>query len=364
MKPLFIGGTRRDVGKTSLSIGLLHACRRRGIKVGYTKPLGQRPKTVDGRTLHEDALVVSEAMGLSKDHQVEMAVPLPRGRVGKEVHDLHTDDLLAKVRQAYEGARQDHDLVIVEGMGHVGMGSCLKLSAAEVAREIDAKVLLIGGGGIGQAIDNLSLSWDFLRFRGADPIGVILNKVWPQKYSYIKETATRGLANLDIRTFGVLPFEEQLSNPTIRQVHELLDGELLSGWEHEHDLVENTIIAAMAPERMIDYLKPSTLVIVPGDNRANILASLKAHMLGGSDRRLVAGLILTGDLRPDDACVAMFKELRVPVILVPDDTYTAASTFHAATFKIDPNDKQKIEWAICLVAEYIDVDGILEQLAD
>ena len=120
----------------------------------------------------------------------------------------------------------------------------------------------------------------------------------------------------------------------------------------------------MAPERMIDYLKPSTLVIVPGDNRANILASLKAHMLSGPDRPLVAGLILTGGLEPDDACVEMCKELRVPAILVTDDTYTVASTFHEAAFKIAPDDKQKIEWAICLVAEYIDVDGILEQLAD
>jgi BioD-like phosphotransacetylase family protein len=345
-----------------MSIGLLNAFRRHGLNVGYSKPLGQRPQSIDGHTLHEDALVVSRSLGVAHDKQAAMAVPLPRGRVGKEIKDLRSEELLDEVRQKYAEAAKGHDLVVVEGMGHVGMGSCLRMSAAEVSSAIGARVLLISGGGIGSAIDNISLSWEFLRARGADPIGVILNKVWPEKYTHVKEAATVGLGNLGIRTFGAVPYEEELANPTIAQVRDLLDGELLSGQERQDELVKNTIIAAMAPDTMIRYLKPSTLVITPGDNRANIMASLKAHLVGGPERSLVAGLILTGGLEPDSESVETLRELQIPAILVKADTYTAASKFHETTFKITPDDKQKIEWTICLAAQYVDVEAILQEL--
>jgi len=42
VRPLYIVGTQRDVGKTTFCIGLISALRERGLSVGYTKPLGQR----------------------------------------------------------------------------------------------------------------------------------------------------------------------------------------------------------------------------------------------------------------------------------------------------------------------------------
>ena len=53
MRPLFIAGTSQHVGKTTTSIGLLHAFRKRGLNVGYTKPLGQRVQKTGDHALHE-----------------------------------------------------------------------------------------------------------------------------------------------------------------------------------------------------------------------------------------------------------------------------------------------------------------------
>lgn len=58
MKPLYITGTQRDVGKTTLSVGLSHKFRQKGLKVGYIKPIGQRVKEVAGQSLHDDAMTL------------------------------------------------------------------------------------------------------------------------------------------------------------------------------------------------------------------------------------------------------------------------------------------------------------------
>jgi len=363
MKPLYIVGTQRDVGKTTLSIGLAHALRQRGLRVAYTKPLGQRLSSVKGQTLHDDAMVLATLLDNQDARQVEMAVPLPRGRVEREVHDLHSKELLDKVKDACSALAADHDALIVEGMGHVAMGSCLGLSAAEVARGIGARAMLVAGGGIGRTIDDISLCGTFLIARGADLMGAVVNKVWPSKLTRIQEATATGLMNLGIKSYGTVPYEEQLASPTIRQVSEVVGGEIIAGADQLDNRVGNAIVAAMEASHMVSYLTRSTLVITPGDRSCNILACLSAHVLGDAARPIISGLILTGGFRPDGTVMKLISDSKLPVLLVADDTYGAASKFHSTVFKIAPGDRSKIEAAISLVAEYVNIDELLEALA-
>ena len=364
MRPLFVAGTSQHIGKTTTSLGLLHAFRKRGLNVGYCKPLGQRFQGTEEHALHDDTLLISRSLGMREDQQPALAVPLSSSKVGQAIQDLQVEEYLSGIRRSFDTVAQGRDVTVVEGAGHVAVGSCLKVSTAEVACTVDAKVLLISSGGVGSTIDSLSLSWDFLRYRGADVMGVLVNKIWPQKYARIKETVTRGLANLDIHCFGAVPFEERLNQPTMRQVHEAIGGELIAGADRLDNRVENTIVAAMEAEHMIRYLKCSTLIFTPGDRSDNLLAALSASALGDICEAPVAGLILTGGFPPNGTILRMIEAAHVPTILVDGDTYSTASKFHATAFKIAVDDSEKIQWAMCLAEEYIDVDGLIEQLQD
>ncbi|MHC4985467.1 MAG: phosphotransacetylase family protein [Planctomycetota bacterium] len=364
MRPLFVAGTSQHIGKTTTSLGLLHAFRNRGLNVGYCKPLGQRFAGKGKHTLHEDTLLITRSLGMSEDQQPDLAVPLSSGKVGEAIQDLQVEKYLDGIRQTFDAVAEGRDLTVVEGAGHVAVGSCLKVSTAEVACTVDAKVLLISSGGVGSTIDSLSLSWDFLRYRGADVMGVLVNKIWPQKYTRIKDTVTRGLANLDIPCFGAVPFEERLSQPTMRQVHEAIGGELIAGADQLDNRVENTIVAAMEAEHMIHYLKCSTLIFTPGDRSDNLLAALSAATLGDVCEAPIAGLILTGGFTPNSTILRMIEAAHVPTILIEGDTYSTASKFHATAFKIAVEDNEKIQWAMCLAEEHIDIDGLIEQLED
>jgi len=363
VRPLCVVGTQRDVGKTTFCLGLIGALRKRGLSVGYTKPLGQRVKTVDGHSVHDDALVISRAMDLDASSAV-MAVPLTRGRVEKEIYNLNSPELADKVTEVCRRLREENDLVLVEGMGHVAMGACLQLSAADVARLIGAGCVLVSGGGIGRAIDQIVLCETFLTARGADMMGAVVNKVWAQKYDRVREATTAGLENLGIRSFGTVPYEDTLSAPTVGQVARELGGEVLAGSDALDNRVGRAIVAAMEPQHMVLYLKDRALVIIPGDRGDNILAILSTYMLAKGSGLPVSGVVLTGGFRPAGKVMTLLAESGLPAILCREDTCTIAARLREKIFKITPDDRERIETAMRLVDEYVDVDAILEGLKE
>lgn len=362
MRPLYIVGTERNVGKTTLCIGLISALRDRGLRVGYTKPLGQRVSSVDGRAVHDDALVVSRVMNMTADESVSMAVPLTRGRVEQEIYDLHTPELAERVATACRRLQEGHDLVVVEGMGHVAMGACIGLSAAEIARVVGAKTMIVSGGGIGRTLDAIALCATFLAARGAELTGAVVNKVWPEKYRRVKEATAKGLANLGIEPLGAVPYEQLLSSPTVRQVCDRLDGEVLCGADALENRVRHTVVAAMEPHHMVSYLKDHALVITPGDRSDNILAIISTYMLTAGAVPAVAGVVLTGGFRPTGKVMELMGQCALPVILSREDTYTLAARMQDMVFKITPDDKDRIEAAMCVVNDYVDVDAIVKGL--
>ena len=362
MKPLYVVGTQRDIGKTTFCIGLISALRERGLRVGYTKPLGQRITTVDGRAIHDDALVVSRVMNMRDPESA--AVPLTRGRVEKEIFDLRVPDLAEKVSAVCRRLGEQNDAVVIEGMGNVAMGSCLKLSAADVARIVGARSLLIAGGGIGRTIDEIALCATFLGARQACLIGAVINKVWAEKYRRVHDATTQGLANLGIRSFGTIPYEEVLACPTIAQVAEQLGAEVLCGADGLANRVVHTIVAAMEPHHVVSYLKDRTLVITPGDRSDNILAIITTHALASAGQPPLSGIVLTCGFRPPQEILSLMANSGLPALLCQEDTYTTATKLRQTIFKITPDDHERIEAAKCLVTEYVDVDGLVAGLQE
>ena len=363
VKPLYVVGTNRDVGKTMFCIGLISILQDRGLRVGYTKPIGQRVRSIFGQPVHDDTLVVARATHLEEANSPSTAVPLTRGRVEKEIHTLRTEELAAKIKEGLQPVRAANDLVLVEGMGHVAMGSCIGLSSAHVAQLLDAKLLLIARGGIGSTIDEIALCQTFLKAHGADLIGVVVNKVWRQKYDRVKDAAAKGLAQLGIRCFGMLPYEDLLAKPRVGQVTEELGAEVLCGAESMQNRIGDIIVGAMEADHMITYLRDRTLVITPSDRTDNVLAVVTRHKLARPGEKPVAGIVLTGGARPGQKVMAALAASGLPTVLCSDDTYSLAAKLRETVFKITPDDPDRIETAKRLINECVAVDDILAALA-
>jgi len=63
-KRLFVAATRQNEGKTTTSLGLIAALLKRGLKVGFIKPVGQRYVKHEGMKVDEDALLVEQVCGV------------------------------------------------------------------------------------------------------------------------------------------------------------------------------------------------------------------------------------------------------------------------------------------------------------
>ena len=106
-----------------------------------------------------------------------------------------------------------------------------------------------------------------------------------------------------------------------------------------HNLVEDVVVGAMGAQNAIRHFKRGMLLITPGDREDIILAAYTAIDAKSNDR--MAGIVLTGGLRPSDSVLKVIRTLPVPVLLAQQDSYEVASTVHDLTVKTRPGDVEK-----------------------
>ena len=99
---------------------------------------------------------------------------------------------------------------------------------------LEARPLCISGGGIGRAIDEIMLNKALFDLCKVPVLGVIINKVLPDKLDKIKSIVSKGLERKGIRLLGVIPGDWiSLSAPTVAQIKERrLDLKVFSGEEN------------------------------------------------------------------------------------------------------------------------------------
>lgn len=72
--------------------------------------------------------------------------------------DVEFDKQVALIKRGFRNICANNDFVVVEGTGHVGVGSVIGLSNARVARELGIDMVLVAKGGIGSTFDELELN--------------------------------------------------------------------------------------------------------------------------------------------------------------------------------------------------------------
>ena len=148
MKPLYVSATKQDTGKTTIIVGLIEALRDLGYDVGYMKPVGQRYVRFEGLNVDEDAVLARQVFSLS-DHPADMSpIAIERGFTEHYIFHRDPQPLQRRIMEPFDRLRAAHDLLVVEGTGHAGVGSCFDLSNARVAQLLDAGVVIITDGGI------------------------------------------------------------------------------------------------------------------------------------------------------------------------------------------------------------------------
>ncbi|MGH7954231.1 MAG: DRTGG domain-containing protein, partial [Limisphaerales bacterium] len=244
--------------------------------------------------------------------------------------------------------------------GHACVGSVFDLSNAQVAKTLGCKVIIVTQGGIGKPIDEVALNQALFEKEGVEIVGVILNKVLGEKVDYISDFARRGLKRKGLELLGVLPYEQILCNPSMDLIREELRAELLNSPPALDALVNDVVVGAMSAQNAIQFFTSGTLLITPGDREDIVLAACTA--LDGQSHEKMAGIVLTGGLRPSENVLKVIQAMPIPVLLARMDSYQVASKVHNLTVKTRPADAGKISLIRDIVAKNVNVKKIVESL--
>ena len=377
MRQLYLAATGQNRGKTTTSLGLIDGFRRRGLRTGFIKPVGQRTVISDGQPADEDAVLMKSLFELPEPYGVMSPVHIPRGFTKKYIAGQVVEDLGARILAAH-GAFAGHDVLLIEGTGHAGVGAVVGLSNAVVARMIGAPAVIVSEGGVGRPIDEIVLNASHFAAHGVEVAGAIVNKVRVDEQPGIENTLRRGLALHGIPLLGVLPYRPMLSSPTLGMVLEGVGGRLIHAGPNLDRVIEDIAIGAMEPHHMLQRVGPGTLVIVPGDREDVILTVTTAHLAGRRPSRLVEtlvgetpgaveagperaalGMVLTGGYEPRPQVQRAIRHAGIFAAIVDDDTYTVASEVHDLLVKTHAADTGKIELIKALVWEHLQLDPLL-----
>lgn len=362
VRRIFISATGQNDGKTVLSLGLIFAFKERFARVGFIKPVGQRYVIERGEKVDEDSVLIEQACDIECAIKDMSPIAIERGFTKKYILGGRKKELAARIKSSFKAVAKDKDLVVIEGTGHAGVGSVFDLSNADVARMLGAKVVIVSSGGIGRPIDEIMLNKALFEKEGLNISGVIINKVRPEKYTEINRIVRKGLNRKGLKVLGVIPYKELLSEPTIGQVRAELNLQLLSSDGSLGTSVGKILVGAMSPHDALRYFSDKSLIITPGDREDMILAVVGFQMDRIACGIKIAGIILSGGIKPHKTVIDLVKRANIPLLLAKGDTYSVASRVHDLTVKIRPEDSQKTKIIKDLIEEYVDIDTLSKQL--
>lgn len=363
MKKIFIAATKQNDGKTTVSLGLIFNFKENFRKVAFIKPIGQRYLEEEGVKVDEDSVLiekVTSSCNVRCGIKDMSPIAVEKGFTERYISSPNKKLITKQIQSAFRRVSHGQELVIIEGTGHAGVGSVFDHCNASVAKLLGSKVIIVSSGGIGRPIDEIMLNKALFEKENVKVLGVIVNKVLPEKFDKINTLVRKGLERKGVKVLGVIPYKPMLSYPTLQQVLEETNFELLFGKDALGNHVSRIFVGAMKPSDALRYITDDSLMITPGDRDDMIMTALGDYRDSNKSRLKVSGIVLSGGIIPEQSVMNILEKSGIPVLLAKVDTYVAASCIHDLTVKIRPQDKEKINTVIKLVKDYVDIKSILK----
>ncbi|MBC8650577.1 phosphate acetyltransferase [Pseudomonas sp. MTM4] len=362
MHTLFLAPCGFGGGLNSISLGLIRALERAGLKVGFFKPIAQPFPLDQGR--ERSCVLVENTLNISSPE------PLPLEQVERQLADGELDLLLEDVVSRYQEVAAGKDVVIVEGMVPTREFNHTSRINTHLAKSLDAEIILIAAQGndtLKRLAERIEIQAQL--FGGAkDPkvLGLVLNKVKSDDgvaafVERLKEQLPL-LGTQDFQLLGAIPFAEELNALRTRDIAQLLDAKVLHAGEAEHRRVSKIVLCARAVPNTVQLLQPGVLVVTPGDRDDIILAASLAS-LNGVD---LAGLLLCSDFAPDPRILELCKaalDRGLPVMTVQTGSYDTATNLFGLNKETPSDDIERASQVTDFIATHLQPDLLHTRLS-
>lgn len=361
-KGIFIAATNQNIGKTTVCLGLISGLNKRLNKVGFIKPVGQEHVTYENVRVDKDVVLFKDHFGITSPIESMSPVIFDKGFTRDYLDQkIELKTLQDKITSCYKKLEQENEFMVVEGTGHVAVGSICDLNNAQVASQLGLDAVLIAEGGLGSSFDRLTLNKDVFEKHGVKIRGIILNKVLEEKKEMIETYMKKALNKWDIPILGIIPYNRFLSTPSMADYQSLFKAEVFSGKENLLEHFKKYSLVACSETRFAETIKQDQLIITPANREDIILVILSYYW----DQKIAnlpfsLGLILTGPTPPSASIVEQLKMAHIPALYAPLSSYKVTQKISSHIAKIQKEDKEKIQEAKLAVESHINFDLLLK----
>ncbi|MDZ7745478.1 MAG: phosphotransacetylase family protein [Halobacteriales archaeon] len=355
MNPLLVTSTAERIGKTAITLALARIAADRGQSVGYMKPKGTRLQSVVGKTLDKDPMLARAVLGTDAEmHEMEPVVYSPTFIEGAIRGREDSDELRARIEEAFDGLAAGTDRMFIEGGGNVRTGGVVGLTDPAVAELLDADVVLVAEYTEPGDIDDVIAAVEDIGDRLA---GVVFNRVDDATYDAVEADVVPYLSTRDVPVFGILPVAPELTGVTVTELADELGADTLV--EGNQDvLVQRFAVGAMGAEAALRHFRRSrdTAVITGGDRADIATAAIEANS--------VRCLVLTGGHQPSGSVLGKAEASNTPVLSVPGDTLTTIDRAEAIISGGRTQDAETVAVVRDLLHTHADVDALVGASSD
>lgn len=380
----FLAASGADVGLTSVSLGVVRALDRHGIRVAFCKPITQN--------------IIAEGSGDPSSAFIEATMPQkpPAPITIQEADDYvraeQTENLMERVVAKVSEAGSNADVVVVEGLlpaeGRTFNNRLNRLMAASLnaevilvttpgndppekfSRRLETSARLFGG------LDNLLLAGCIINKVGHTPKGAMPGGVVPIVDESDDAPAAHGPAGEEIageaekllagshmfrgerfKLLGAIPLNRNLQSFRTIDVARHLQAEVISEGDMAGRRVRSFALCARPVSRIYHVFRPGALIVTPADRDDVIIAAALAAINGVP----LAGLVLTGECPLQEELTALCQRAFVtglPVLKVATGSYQTALDISRMSTEVPPDDLERMNKVMDFIARNIFVDKI------
>lgn len=315
------------VGLTSVTLGLIHACQQKGIKVGHFKPISQPSRNFLSNK--------KQTYNMSESHS-----SIPLSYVEEKMGDGQHDIILEKIVANYNKFSKDFDLVIIEGLIPTTRQPYATRINRDVAQALSSNIVLVAAPDNDTAEefeDRIEVSAaTFGGLKNKKLLGCIINKLnspdkdefglLPRENEFEPNKDLTSWLSLNIFShpqfslLGSIAWEIDLIAPRVSDIANYLNATVINQGDMEHRRIRSISFCARSVSNLVSHLQPSRLVVTPGD-RTDIIIATCLSALNGTK---VGALLLTNGYLPNKEIMALCEHALaagLPVLSVTWDTW-------------------------------------------
>ncbi|MFW2347969.1 MAG: phosphotransacetylase family protein, partial [Wenyingzhuangia sp.] len=357
-KAIYIAASHSNSGKSIATLGLMRLLLGKTTKVGYLKPIitvNENKKDFHIETIlshfdldidYQDAFVLKSKEVIAKRNQ---------GKIGEVIDTI--------IKQ-YKKMESIYDFVLVEGTDFEGDTTSMEAELnVQIAKNLGIPVIIISKaskGSVDNTIENTKLIYDTFIDGDVEVLSILVNKVLEENLTQIK-TRLSALVSKTVLT-STIPFSNKLSSPTVAEITRELNAELMFGASGLNNPIHAYGVGAMQLRNHLEHYVDHYLVVTPGDRADIILGALQANISKNYPK--VAGIVLTGGLKPEGTILKLIDGLSdvVPIVSVNTGTFETATNLANVKAKIYPENTDKILETLRIFDKYVPTEELTNKL--